>query len=600
MTDAGKPTNAEQPTEQPSTDHFKCKVNENLKATELPLLRLNGTVRENPHMRAFWASTCSFFIAFVGWFALAPVAIDVMYSIGQCENQLYEVGKEMNRPAFVDYKSLATGKPYCVHGKTEDNKDCNKIPTDEDKIPACKEDASSDDCEFAKTTRYDVETLEKVKCVCGKGTECKNIIATAGIASVGSTVFVRVALGTLLERLGPVNVQSSLLVFGGFWVAVSSQIYATWNYYLCRFLIGCAGATFVTNQFWCSMMFAPNVVGTANATAAGWGNLGGGVTQIFIMWCLVIPFRTYLGWDDDRAWRTAMFVPAVMFFVVASLIKLCCWDLPNKKKFDPAGYKITKPSVMDYCVCLSDAKVVVMIIQYGACFGTELAMNNQLATHFRVYFQMPGGQASALAGCFGLMNLFARSLGGISSDILFAKFDFRGRLWAQFLALFGEGFFLFVFACVSNEYQWYHALAALICFSLCVQMAEGTSYGIVPFMKPEQLACVSALVGAGGNAGAVFAGFCFYKQDWDDNWSGDATLTPFKLHAVYVIVTALMNPLYYWPKYGSMFSPPVEGAKEESSGGATPIAKGDATPGTTLVNLTSGGQKVTGAESARV
>ena len=53
----------------------------------------------------------------------------------------------------------------------------------------------------------------------------------------------------------------------------------------------------------------------------------------------------------------------------------------------------------------------------------------------------------------------------------------------------------------------------------------GTSYGIVPFMKKEQLAMVSALVGAGGNAGAVFAGFAFYKQNWDD------TLTPFKLHA---------------------------------------------------------------------
>jgi len=264
--------------------------------------------------------------------------------------------------------------------------------------------------------------------------------------------------------------------------------------------------------------------------------------------------------------------------------------LPNKKKFDPAGYKITKPSLMDYCVCLSDAKVVVMIIQYGACFGTELAMNNQLATHFRVYFQMPGGQASALAGCFGLMNLFARSLGGIFSDFMFARYAFRGRIWAQFLALLGEGIFLFVFACVDNSLQWYHALGALILFSLCVQMAEGTSYGIVPFMKPEQLAVVSALVGAGGNAGAVFAGFAFYKQDWDD------TLTPFKLHAVYVIATALMNPLYYWPKYGGMFSAP---AIEEGKGDA-PSPKGDATPGTTLVNLTSGGEKVTNTESARV
>merc|ERR1719310_1761804 len=211
-------------------------------------------------------------------------------------------------------------------------------------------------------------------------------------------------------------------------------------------------------------------------------------------------------------------------------------------------------------------------------------MNNQLATHFRVYFQMPGGQASALAGCFGLMNLFAHSLGGIFSDALYAKYSFRGRIWAQFLALFGEGCFLFVFACVSNEYQWYHALAALVCFSLCVQMAEGTSYGMVPSMKPEQLACVSALVGAGGNAGAVFAGFAFYKQDWDD------TLTPFKLHAVYVIVTALMNPLYSWPHLGSMFSAATVTEKEDEA--PTPgRVTGDATPGSTLVNLTSGGEK---------
>ena len=71
---------------------------------------------------------------------------------------------------------------------------------------------------------------------------------------------------------------------------------------------------------------------------------------------------------------------------------------------------------------------------------------------------------------------------------------------------------------------------------------------------PEQLACVSALVGAGGNAGAVFAGFAFYKQDWEPSMGQDATLTPFKLHALYVIVTALMNPAYSWSHLGSMWS----------------------------------------------
>ena len=47
-------------------------------------------------------------------------------------------------------------------------------------------------------------------------------------------------------------------------------------------LIGGIGAAFVITQYHTTVMFAPNVVGQANATSAGWGNLGGGVTQ-FVM-----------------------------------------------------------------------------------------------------------------------------------------------------------------------------------------------------------------------------------------------------------------------------------------------------------------------------
>merc|ERR1712190_407089 len=149
----------------------------------------------------------------------------------------------------------------------------------------------------------------------------------------------------------------------------------------------------------------------------------------------------------------------------------------------------------------------------------------------------------------GGMNLFARSLGGISSDVLFARFGFRGRIWAQFLALSFESIFLFCFGCVSNEQPWYTALAVLICFSIFVQMAEGTSYGIVPFMNRQQLAIVSALVGAGGNLGAVIAGKGFYAPIDDE-------LLPFKIHAVYVMFWTLLSPVYYWPELGGMFTGP--------------------------------------------
>jgi NNP family nitrate/nitrite transporter-like MFS transporter len=118
---------------------------------------------------------------------------------------------------------------------------------------------------------------------------------------VALTIFVRIALGTLLERYGPITLQCGLMLFGAFRVAISAAI--PHDDMLCW-------ATFVTNQFWCSLMFAPNVVGTANATAAGWGNLDGGVTQIFIVWCLFKPFQA-MGMSADIAWRVAMIVPAV-------------------------------------------------------------------------------------------------------------------------------------------------------------------------------------------------------------------------------------------------------------------------------------------------
>eukprot|EP00448_Togula_jolla_P009662 CAMPEP_0170596494 /NCGR_PEP_ID=MMETSP0224-20130122/15156_1 /TAXON_ID=285029 /ORGANISM="Togula jolla, Strain CCCM 725" /LENGTH=77 /DNA_ID=CAMNT_0010920807 /DNA_START=1 /DNA_END=231 /DNA_ORIENTATION=+ len=77
---------------------------------------------------------------------------------------------------------------------------------------------------------------------------------------------------------------------------------------------------------------------------------------------------------------------------------------------------------------------------------------------------MKADQASTLAGCFGLMNLFARSLGGMLSDGLSAKFGFRGRIWAQFLALFFEALFLFAFGSIDNTNEWYVALIVLVMF----------------------------------------------------------------------------------------------------------------------------------------
>lgn len=49
-----------------------------------------------------------------------------------------------------------------------------------------------------------------------------------------------------------------------------------------RLFIGCSLCMFVCCQFWVGTMFNVRIVGTANAIAAGWGNMGGGACA-FIM-----------------------------------------------------------------------------------------------------------------------------------------------------------------------------------------------------------------------------------------------------------------------------------------------------------------------------
>ena len=56
------------------------------------------------------------------------------------------------------------------------------------------------------------------------------------------------------------------------------------------------------------------------------------------------------------------------------------------------------------------------------------------------------------------------------------------------------------------------AIVTLVAFSLFVQMAEGASYSVVPFINRKALGSVAGIVGAGGNAGAVAAGFLFRME----------------------------------------------------------------------------------------
>jgi len=397
--------------------------------------------------------------------------------------------------------------------------------------------------------------MENTECICKK--ECKTTLGNAKMASVSFDVFTRFLLGSVIEQLGPKNTDVMLLLVGSVFCACGMLITDGTGLIIVRFFVSCLGSTFVVNQVWNSIMFSKEIVGTVNATAGGWGNLGGGLTQSL----MPLVYRFFLdgvGLEMKWAWRAAMLFPPLLFVILAAWIFFCTQDTTAGKFNVTILGKTSRAGPMTYWKCFADYRVFLMIFQYSACFGCELVMNNTLASHFGDYFGVGIVEAGGLATGFGMMNLFARSLGGLASDWGNKKFGMQGRLWAHFISLFGQAVFLFLFGCVNKDMGWPVALLCTLVLSVFVNMAEGTSYGIVPYMIPEQLPVVSAMVGAGGTLGAVIATRLCYMTTEDE-------LLPFRLHAGYVLFWALTVFIMRWENLGSMFSGGKQRAKAQTA-----------------------------------
>lgn len=334
----------------------------------------------------------------------------------------------------------------------------------------------------------------------------KEQVGNTIIASVAITVLVRVLIGPLCDRIGPRRCYAALLTIGSLPVMLIGLAESYETFLLFRLAIGAIGASFVISQYHTSQMFAPNCVGLANAATAGWGNMGGGVTQMVMP--LVFAAIVSLGVSETISWRLAMVVPGVLLFVVGVAYYFLTQDTPagdirNVRKNKPATSITVGGTVV---AALADYRVWILALAYGACFGLEITIHNVAAIYYHDQFGLSLKTAGLVAGIFGLMNLFARALGGYLSDWCARRWSLRGRVHLLFVTLAGEGILLMVFAQMESLAA---AIVAMIAFGLFVKMSTGATYGVVPFVNKEQLGIVAGTVGAGGNVGAVLAGFLF-------------------------------------------------------------------------------------------
>ncbi len=197
---------------------------------------------------------------------------------------------------------------------------------------------------------------------------------------------------------------------------------------------------------------------------------------------------------------------------VAHVVKTCQVNLPVLKKGVPEEEKYHWGSV------------AALNSTYFANFGAELAVVSMLPMFFETVFKglrgadgnyiMTATFAGLIAASFAFVNLFARPLGGLLSDMM----KNRKRTMLIYMAGITLGFLGManigqygatdgdqVTIVPTYEGMWWLVVAVVITIgcSIFVQGAEGATFAIIPMIKKKMTGQIAGMAGAYGNVGAV-------------------------------------------------------------------------------------------------
>lgn len=142
-------------------------------------------------------------------------------------------------------------------------------------------------------------------------------------------------------------------------------------------------------------------------------------------------------------------------------------------------------------------QVAILDFAYFCTFGSELAVVSMLPRFFENTWELTPQLAGMIAASFAFMNLFARPMGGFMSD----RLGSRRRTLTFLIGGLAVGYFLM--GLLGSAWPIPVALCVTVLCSFFVQAGEGAVYAIVPLVKRRVTGQIAGMVGAYGNVGAV-------------------------------------------------------------------------------------------------
>ncbi|GAA5899530.1 uncharacterized protein JCM6883_005251 [Sporobolomyces salmoneus] len=153
-------------------------------------------------------------------------------------------------------------------------------------------------------------------------------VANSNIIAGVASLLVRLVAGPLCDRFGPRYVLVATLWLSALPCGLAGTAMSVNGLYAIRFFMGIAGAAFVPCQCLMAAWFDKQVIGTASAFAAGWGDSGVGIT-FFVMPAIFNSLVSSHGHDERVAWRLSFIVPCVLLLACGALVLIFNEDTPT-------------------------------------------------------------------------------------------------------------------------------------------------------------------------------------------------------------------------------------------------------------------------------
>lgn len=356
-----------------------------------------------------------------------------------------------------------------------------------------------------------------------------NEVNNSDIAVVASSIIGRILIGPLCDQYGSRTIQFGILIIGAISVACVSVVADASAFIAVRFMVGFIGSSFIATTSWTSAMFGEEVVGTANAIACGWGNLGAGVSYLLmpLIFNVITSGSTI---SDDLGWRLSIVLPVILLVITGVCLYRYSDDCPRGNFADLKRRKrqdceanlaplISQRPLLYALVSIRRTSAIlatwILAFQYACSFGVEIHAHNILSLYYYEDFLdancdprrdanncrlLSQTTASLISSLFGLMCVFARALGGYVSDVGNRNYGITGRILAQFGFFLAQAVALYVYSQLNDVIS---SIPVLIVFGILVQACTGTTFSLVPYVASRDIGATSGIVGAAGNIGAL-------------------------------------------------------------------------------------------------